>query len=237
MAKQAVFCWSGGKDSALALYKILQQDEYEIKALLTTVNGEYKRVSMHGVREELIEEQARSVGFQLHKVYVTGTSNEEYECRMGEYLTRQKNNGINYVIYGDIFLEDLRIYRDAKLEKLNMQGVYPLWKKHTKELAIEFIEYGFKTIVCCVNDAFLTKKDVGFLFDKEFLLRLPKNIDPCGENGEFHTFCFDGPLFNNPIHVEAGEKVYRPLILKSQSETTTKGFWFCELCHPRMHIK
>ncbi|HTA27029.1 MAG TPA: diphthine--ammonia ligase [Bacteroidia bacterium] len=230
--RKAIFCWSGGKDSSFALYKVLLEKEYEVVALFTTVNENFKRVSMHGVKEELIEEQAKSIGLPLLKMYVKEGSNDEYERKMESFLSEQKSKGVDYVIFGDIFLEDLRAYRDNNLAKVGMTGVYPLWKMNTTQLANEFIEKGFKTILCCTNDAFLGEKEVGILFDFNFLNNLPATIDPCGENGEFHTFCFDGPIFKKPLNIVAKEKIYRPLEIKTDSASKTQGFWFCELTHP-----
>src|SRR5579863_5037103 len=162
--RKAIFCWSGGKDSSFALYRILKNNEYEVTTLFTTVNANFKRVSMHGVREELIEEQAKSIGISLVKMYVKTGSNDEYEKKMEAFMLEQKAKGVEYVIFGDIFLEDLRAYRDKNLEKVGMKGVYPLWKMHTGQLAKDFIGIGFKTIVCCTNNAFLGEKEVGALF-------------------------------------------------------------------------
>ncbi|MGP8214085.1 MAG: diphthine--ammonia ligase [Bacteroidia bacterium] len=233
--KKAVFCWSGGKDSAFALYHILQQKEYSVEVLFTTVNGNFKRVSMHGVREELIEKQAKSIGLPWHKIYVHEGSNAEYERNMEAFLLTQKAKGIEHVIFGDIFLEDLRAYRDNNLAKVGMKGVYPLWKKDTKQLADDFISLGFKTILCCTNDAYLGEKEVGELFTSEFVKNFPANVDPCGENGEFHSFCFDGPIYKEAVKFEKGEKVYKPIEIKVSKDhppisgPRAKGFWFCEL--------
>lgn len=236
--KKALFCWSGGKDSAFALYKVLQEKEYEVTALFTTVNEKFHRVSMHGVKEELIEKQAKSIGLPLYKMYVKEGSNAEYERNMEKFLLEQKTKGIEYVIFGDIFLEDLRAYRDNNLAKVELKGVYPLWKMDTKTLANDFIKLGFKTVLCCTNDAYLGENEVGQLFSESFVKSLPANVDPCGENGEFHTFCFDGPIFKTKIEVKVQEKVYKPLEIKtSDSHPTplpkdtpkTQGFWFCEL--------
>jgi uncharacterized protein (TIGR00290 family) len=237
MLKKAIFCWSGGKDSSFALYKILQEKEYEIATLFTTVNENFKRVSIHGVREELIEEQAKSIGLPLAIMYVKLGNNEEYEKNMEAFMLDQKVKGVEYVIFGDIFLEDLRTYRDKNMEKVGMKGVYPLWKMDTTQLANDFIKLGFKTMLCCTNDAYLGEKEVGTLFDLNFLNNLPANVDPCGENGEFHTFCFDGPIFKTPVKITVKEKIYRPLEIKKDSnhpfikESKTQGFWFCELSH------
>lgn len=235
--KKAIFCWSGGKDSSFALYKILQEKEYEVTTLFTTVNENFKRVSMHGVREELIQEQAKNMGIPLAIMYVKTGSNDEYERNMEAFMLEQKAKGVEYVIFGDIFLEDLRAYRDNNLAKVGMKGVYPLWKMDTNKLAHDFINLGFKTILCCTNDAYLGEKEVGTLFDLNFLNNIPSNVDPCGENGEFHSFCFDGPIFKKAIKIEVKEKLYRPLEIKKcdsnvcSTGAKTQGFWFCELSH------
>jgi len=233
--KKAIFCWSGGKDSSLALYYAQQQKEYEITGLFTTINENFKRVSMHGVREELIEQQAKSIGLPLYKMYVREGSNAEYEKNMEAFLLEQKAKGVDHVIFGDIFLEDLRAYRDNNLAKVDMKGVYPLWKKDTTQLAHEFIKLGFKTVLCCTSDAYLGGKEVGQLYTEDLLKHFPTNVDPCGENGEFHTFCFDGPIFKTPIKVTIGEKVYKPIETKLAKDhppikgPMAKGFWFAEL--------
>jgi uncharacterized protein (TIGR00290 family) len=233
--KKAIFCWSGGKDSAFALYQVLKEKEYSVEALFTTINENFKRVSMHGVREELVEKQAKSIGLPWYKMYVREGSNAEYEKNMEAFLKEQKAKGIEYVIFGDIFLEDLRAYRDNNLAKVGMKGVYPLWKKDTTQLANDFIKQGFKTILCCTSDAYLSDKEVGELYTPELLKNLPANVDPCGENGEFHSFCFAGPIFKEPIKFTKGEKVYRPIEVKMTKDhppikgPMAKGFWFCEL--------
>lgn len=234
MIKQkAIFCWSGGKDSALALYKIFLEEKFEVVALLTTLNADYKRVSMHGIREELLEQQAASIGIPLIKMYVSEGSNAEYESTMAALLLKYKKQGISKVIFGDIFLEDLRAYRENNLSKIGLKAEFPLWKSDTSELIKEFLLLGFKTITCCVNDAFLTEKEVGAELDSDFVKSLSPTVDPCGENGEFHTFCYSGPIFAKPVKFLIGEKIYKPLEIKRsdscQGDQQTKGFWFCEL--------
>ncbi len=229
---KSIFCWSGGKDSSLALYEIQKQGEYEVRYLLTTLSEEFKRISMHGVREELLEAQAASIGIPLKKVYVGVNSNAEYEQKMEAMLLDLKAEGIEHVIFGDIFLEDLREYRENNLAKVGMKAVFPLWKRDTKGLINEFLQLGFRTVVCCVNDAFLGEKEVGVKIDAGFISSLPANVDPCGENGEFHTFCFDGPVFKSPIKFSVGEKVYRPLLPGvdvTLPPGETKGFWYGDL--------
>ncbi|MBC8052320.1 MAG: diphthine--ammonia ligase [Sphingobacteriaceae bacterium] len=231
--KKAIFCWSGGKDSSLCLYEVLKEGEYDIKYLLTTVNENFKRISMHGVQEELLKRQAQSIGIELKIVYVREGSNAEYERNMEQLLLSMKTEGIEHVIFGDIFLEDLRQYRENNLDKIGMKAVFPLWKKDTKFLIERFLELGFKTVTCCVNDFYLGEDQVGAEIDVDFIHSLPENVDPCGENGEFHTFCFDGPIFKKPVAFTKGEKVYKPLEVKGDkvcsSVGQTKGFWFCEL--------
>lgn len=229
--EKVIFCWSGGKDSALALYTVLQDKRYEVIALLTTLNAQFKRVSMHGVREELLNKQAESIGLPLIKMFVKEGTNTEYENAMEALLLKYRKQGVTKIVFGDIFLEDLRAYRENNLAKAGMSAEFPLWKRDTKELIKEFLKLNFKTITCCVNDAFLNEGSVGVEIDSGFINTLPENVDPCGENGEFHTFCFAGPIFKIPIKFLIGEKVYKPLELKNSGsdQISTKGFWFCEL--------
>ncbi len=235
MKEKALFCWSGGKDSAMALYQIIQENNYEVVALLTTLNSNFKRVSMHGVREELLEQQAKAIGLPLLKVYVSEGTNDEYEKAMEKLLLEQKAKGVGKVVFGDIFLEDLRAYRENNLKKVGLKAVFPLWKKDTSELITYFLSAGFKTITCCVNDTFLGEEQVGAEITSDFINSLPVKVDPCGENGEFHTFCYDGPVFKWPVTFTTGEKVYRPLQVKKDrgdacpGATVTKGFWYCDL--------
>jgi uncharacterized protein (TIGR00290 family) len=227
--KKAVMCWSGGKDSALCLYKVLQEKKFDVKYLLTTVNETFRRISMHGVREELLDEQAVSVGIPLVKVFVNEGTNAEYEKKMEQALLKFKSEGIEHIIFGDIFLEDLRKYRENNLAKVNMTGVFPLWKQNTRKLLNEFLSLKFQTIICCANDAFLGEEFAGKIIDEKFLSSIPFTADACGENGEYHTFCFDGPVFKNPVSITVGEKIYKPLEIKTASDSETKGFWYCDL--------
>lgn len=239
MKKKALFNWSSGKDSALSLYKILQDPTFEIVSLLTSVNEKFERISMHGVRVSLLEAQARSIGLPLSKMIIPEMpSMEVYEKVMENTLSKFKQEGVEYSIFGDIFLEDLRKYREDKLAIMGFKGVFPLWKEDTKTLLEEFLSLGFKTIVVCVNEKYLDKSFVGRIIDATFISDLPKNVDVCGENGEFHTFTFDGPIFKNPIPFEIGEIVYRKYEQpKTSSETACEtdntafdyGFWYCDL--------
>lgn len=239
--KKALFNWSSGKDSALALYKIQQNPEYEIDCLLTSVNQQFQRISMHGVRVELLQQQAKSIGIPLEIMQIPEMPTMEvYENVMQETLEKLKEKGITHSIFGDIFLEDLRKYREDKLAKMRFEGVFPLWKIPTKDLIQEFISLGFKTIVVCVNERYLDKSFVGRIIDQQFIDDLPENVDVCGENGEFHTFSFDGPIFKKPINFEIGEIVYRKYEKRKQKSSNTAcdsdatdaydyGFWYCDL--------
>ncbi len=228
----AIFCWSGGKDSAYCLHKVLTEKSFDVRYLLTTVNDEFGRISMHGVREELLDLQAASIGISLLKVRVSAGTNEEYERLMEAALLKVKPEGITHVIFGDIFLEDLRIYRENNLAKVGMKAVFPLWKSDTAWLIRDFIRLQFKTIICCTNGGCLGEEWLGREIDSSFTEHLPAEIDPCGENGEFHSFCFDGPLFTKKIRFTVGEKVFRPLEVKTDPPAplpSSPGFWFCDL--------
>jgi uncharacterized protein (TIGR00290 family) len=241
LKEKAIFNWSGGKDSAFSLYKILQQQQYQIMCLLTSVNEQYQRISMHGVRVELLERQAESIGLPLIKLQMPEMPTMEvYENIMEVALKDLKSKGATASIFGDIFLEDLRKYREDKLKMLDLKGVFPLWKISTTQLICEFIDAGFKTIITCVSEKYLNKSFAGRMIDKDFLKDLPGNIDPCGENGEFHTFVFDGPIFQKPIAFEKGEIVYRKYSPAKESNASSNsgndndnpfnsGFWYCDL--------
>jgi uncharacterized protein (TIGR00290 family) len=190
---------------------------------------------MHGVREELIEAQAASIGIPLLKVYVFEGNNKEYEEQMKKMLLSVKTEGIEKIAFGDIFLEDLRQYRENQMRQIGMDCLFPIWKNTTSELANQFIKDGFKAITCCIGDALLDESWCGKLFDDQFIHRLPPEVDPCGENGEFHSFCFDGPIYKKAISIVRGEKVYKPLdtICSDQpppaGAANSHGFWYCDL--------
>ena len=215
--------WSGGKDSAYALYQLMKSDQYEPRFLLSTINGNNHRLSMHGVREELIDAQAESIGIELLKVYVYEGTNEEYENSMQKELLKVRDVGIETVTFGDIFLEDLRAYREEQMRKIGMNCLFPIWKKDTHQLVRDFICEGFRTLTCCVNDAYLDQNKCGILVDEKFIADLPAGVDPCGENGEFHSFCFEGPIFKKKLSIITGEKIFR------KSDMHSDGFWFCDL--------
>lgn len=253
----AIFNWSTGKDSALALHKVLQSGEYNVGWLLTTVNAHYDRVSMHGVRTELLEAQAESLGIPLVQVRLPNTPTmDAYECAMRETLGQLRDEGATVSIFGDIFLEDLRVYREQQMANSGLQAVFSLWQTPTRVLAREVIDLGFTAITTCVNAQCLDRSFVGRVFDDAFLKDLPAGVDPCGENGEFHTFTCDGPIFQRLVRVSIGDVVHRryeqlpvhaddssgdrgastgraPYQCGSQSGDRATpgaaGFWYCDL--------
>ena len=233
MKSKAIFNWSSGKDSALSLYKTLKDDQFEITTLLTSINKEFQRISMHGVHVSLLEKQAESLGLNLIKMEIPKEPTmEEYREIMSKTMNDIKSSGVTHSIFGDIFLEDLRLYREDQLQSVGIKAVFPLWKQNTTDLIQEFLDLGFKTIVTCVNETYLDKSFAGRIIDKNFIEDLPKNVDPCGENGEFHTFTFDGPIFKNKIEFEIGETVKKTYPKPKSDESENDGeyvFWFCDL--------
>ena len=212
--KKAYFNWSSGKDSALALYKIQQEKEYNVDLLITNVNQEFERVSMHGLHEDLLERQAESIGIKLQKNYFPAdVTMDLYNKLMQEKMKVLLDQKYTHAIFGDIFLEDLKKYRETKLAEVGVTGVFPLWKKDTKKVLEEFLVLGFKAITVCVNAKLLGEEFVGRVIDQQFINDLPENVDVCGENGEFHTFVFDGPNFKFPIDFKIGEKVLKSYTL------------------------
>ncbi len=213
-----LFCWSGGKDSAMALHVLKQQSDLRIAALLTTVTEGYDRISMHGVRRTLLARQAAAMGLPLQEVRIPPECvNPVYEARMREALLSQKTAGVRLVAFGDIFLQDLREYRERNLAQVGMTAVFPIWRRDTRELARDFCEKGFRAIAVCIDSKKLGREFAGRELEESFFRDLPADVDPCGENGEFHTFVYDGPLFSSAIGVERGELVERG------------GFYFCDL--------
>ena len=212
-----LFCWSGGKDSAMALHALLQ-NHVPIAALLTTVTETYDRISMHGVRRELLVQQAQSIRLPLHEVRIPPQCvNPIYEARMEEALRIHYDAGVRIVAFGDIFLEDLRAYREKNLDRIGITAHFPIWKRDTRELIRSFHAAKFRAIAACVDPNVLDRSFAGRELDQAFFRDLPAGVDPCGENGEFHTFVFDGPIFRTPVRYVAGERVLRD------------GFCFCDL--------
>jgi uncharacterized protein (TIGR00290 family) len=210
MKEKVLLSWSGGKDAALALHELRKSNTCQVVGLLTTVAEVYDRVTMHGVRRVLLQRQAEALALPLHTVLLPATvSDEEYGDIMGEALQRYLVADILCVAFGDIFLEDVRKYREERLAAIGMRAVLPLWGRDTTELARSFIDAGFKAIVTCVDSQFLDGALVGRTFNERFLSDLPPTVDPCGENGEFHTFVYDGPIFRRAIRFQKGEVVVR----------------------------
>ncbi|UOR06017.1 adenine nucleotide alpha hydrolase [Hymenobacter aerilatus] len=229
MALVTTMSWSGGKDSALALYYLLRDNRYQVAHLLTNVNAHYDRVSMHGVRVELLEAQARCLALPLHQVCLPeAPSMAEYEQHTQAALQELQAEGATHVAFGDIFLEDLRAYREQQLTQLALQAVFPLWQRPTLELLREYLTLGFRAVVVCVNEAYLDCSFCGRLLDEDFLRDLPAGVDPCGENGEYHTFLFDAPYFQQPITFQRGD-IVRRTYPAPVSEAPLSAFWYCDI--------
>jgi uncharacterized protein (TIGR00290 family) len=194
----------------MALYRVLRLKHLEVICLLTTVTNRFHRVSMHGVREELLDLQAKSLGYLIEKVFIPyPCPNQVYEEKMGSVLSAYKAKGVSHVIFGDIFLEDIRRYREDKLSQVNLESAFPLWGENTRILANEMLNAGFRAVVTCVDPKKLKPTFAGRQFDASFLKDLPPKVDPCGENGEFHTFVYDGPVFKEPIPIEVERSMLR----------------------------
>lgn len=235
--KLCIFNWSGGKDSTLALHYALQDPTIEIRYLITTVTEKYNRVSMHGVREALLIKQAESIGITLYQIRLGEMPDmEAYDSTMKHHLSKFKEEGITHSIFGDIFLEDLRTYRENKLAEIGLKAIFPLWKKDTQHLIEEFLNLNYKTIIVCTQQKL--ENFCGKVISLDLIRQLPADIDPCGENGEFHTFAFEGPIFKNKITFTIGEKVFRTYNAPSKttanedspcSTTALSGFWYIDL--------
>lgn len=231
-----IFNWSGGKDSALALYHCLQNPDLDIRYLVTTINDAADRISMHGVRTELLIQQAESIGIPLYQIRLPEMPNmEDYDNIMAHHLAYFKIEGITHSIFGDIHLEDLKAYRDARLTEAGLTGIYPIWKRDTHELINEFLGLGFGTVIACVQDRL--KDFAGKVITPHLVKSLPDGVDVCGENGEFHTFAFQGPIFKKPINYKTGELVFKEYTSPKTNEngddvhssSKSTGFWFCDL--------
>jgi uncharacterized protein (TIGR00290 family) len=214
--EKAVIAWSGGKDSVLALHEI--QRTIQIQAFITTVS-EDDRIAMHGINKNLVFQQAAAIGYPMTEVRIPrNCSNDQYESKMTEALQQYHESGIQSVIFGDLFLEDIRAYREKFLNRIGMNGIFPLWKKDTTLLARQFIDSGFHAKIICVDTQTLSKEFAGREFDSELLNSLPPHVDPCGENGEFHTFVYDGPVFQKPLKIQKGSEYFEQ-----------NRFYYCDL--------
>jgi uncharacterized protein (TIGR00290 family) len=208
--ERVVLSWSGGKDSAMAAHHLLASQKYEIAALLTTITEDYDRISMHGVRRELLERQAESLAIPLHPVFIPkDCPNDIYEARMNEAFGFFRSRGIARIAFGDLFLADVKQYRDERLAQAGMTGLYPIWLRDTDELVRTFMGLGFKAKLACVDTHAIDASFAGRELDEALLEDLPRSADPCGERGEYHTFVYAGPIFNKTIACRAGETVMR----------------------------
>ena len=227
---KAVFNWSGGKDSALALYRILQEERFEVVALLTTVSAENGESTMHAIPEGLLRRQAERIGIPLHVVRVgAGSGAEGYDAAMERAVEHFRRGGVTHFVFGDIFLEDVRRYRESRLERCGIEVVEPLWGVASHEAVEEFLKRGFRTVVVTVEER-LGRERVGRVIDDRFVWELPEGVDCCGENGEYHTFCFDGPIFSEPVPFTLGETLYRSFEVKlDNGDVRRYGYWFAGL--------
>jgi uncharacterized protein (TIGR00290 family) len=216
--EKVLLSWSGGKDSAMTLYELRRAGGYDIVALLTTITEGYDRISMHGVRRVLLEQQAASLGLALHEAMISpGCTNAHYEATMRAVLTHYQAQGVTACAFGDLFLQDIRTYRERNLAAVGMKALFPVWGRDTTEFIRSFIALGFKAVVTCVDPRALPPTFAGRVIDERFLRDLPPGVDPCGENGEFHSFVYAGPLFREEVKVTVGQVVLRD------------GFTFCDL--------
>ena len=233
--RKVTISWSGGKDSAFALYKILTSGEYHVVDLHTTLNEETRRVGLHGVHEALIEQQAAGLGLPLTKLYLPPSEDHDaYEKLMIAYYKQCARRGIEQVVFGDIFLEDLRLFREKLLQNTSLSSVYPLWKIDTQKILNDFIAIGFKTVICSADADKFSKDQVGNTIDTAFAENPRPGVDPCGENGEYHTLVYDGPIFKKPVSFETGEVVkkqysFQKKNAQGENERVEKSFWFQDL--------
>lgn len=226
--KKAFINWSSGKDAAFAYQQLRKQGKISVEESLTTITKNLDRVTMHGLRVSVLERQLKALPFNAHVAEIPeDASMQDYENIMASHCERFKSKGLDYAVFGDIFLEDLKAYRDKQLSKMALEGIYPLWKRKSSELALE-ISKAVKTVVVCVNGEKLDRDFCGQEYDEYFLKQLPKNVDPCGENGEFHTFCYHAEYFKQPVAFEKGALVERSYPNPSEEGKEIK-FYFQDL--------
>lgn len=227
---KAYLNWSSGKDAAMALTAMQASGNYTVEKLLTTVNKTYERVTMHGLRMSLLQAQAKAIGIPLTTLQLSENPGmDEYNNQMLAKTKALANEGFTHSVFGDIFLEDLRTYREQMLQPTGIEPVFPLWKKNTTDLLKHFIATGFKAIVISCNAALLPKHFCGRMIDEQFINDLPNGIDPCGENGEFHTFCFAAPCFKYEVPFTKGEIVHKTYPAPNSSSNEITGYWYCDL--------
>ena len=229
--KDAIFSWSGGKDSALALHRVIESGSHNIVCLLVTISKEFQRVSMHGIREELLHRQAASLNIPLKKLYVPASStNDQYDTAMRNFLSPWSSRGVDTVVFGDINLSDLREYREARLRELDMTAHFPLWDEPTSSLIEEFIDLGFSSVCCSADESMNGENLVGHTISRDFIKLLPKEADPCGENGEYHSFTYNGPIFQHKIPYHKGEKIRRVFPSPTDTpDTKSHAYWYIDL--------
>lgn len=210
MRKNTWLSWSSGKDSAWALHTLRQSGEHEVTALFTIVNSAFGRVAMHAVRVELLRQQARAVGLPLHLIEIPfPCSNEQYAALMADFVLRARGEGVRCMAFGDLYLQDVRRYREERMQDTGIEALFPLWGRPTRELLTEMLAGGLRAFLTCVDPQALPAEFAGCELTLAMLDSLPHDVDPCGENGEFHTFAFDGPMFTRPLDIEMGEVVTR----------------------------
>ena len=210
MGKKTLLSWSSGKDSSWALHILRQDPDIEVVGLFCTVNKVFNRVTMHGVRVELLQQQAKSINLPLHIIYIPNPcSYDEYNEVMKVFTNQSRQQGIDCFAFGDLFLEDIRKYREDNLKETGITPIFPLWGLPTKSLSQQMVSSGLKAIITCLDPKQIPLEFAGREYNKSFLSELPLNVDPCGENGEFHSFAFDGPMFETPIQIVKGETVHR----------------------------
>jgi len=223
--KRVALSWSSGKDSAWSLHLLRQNPDFQVVALITTINEQFDRVAMHAVRRELVEAQAAAADLPLWPVPLPWPcSNEQYEDRMGQVCRRAVNDGIECIAFGDLFLADIRAYREKQLAGSGLEPIFPVWQLPTRQLALDMLKAGLRAKITCVDPKVLSPDFVSRDFDSAFLNDLPSSADPCGENGEFHSFVYDGPMFREPVGVQLGEIVQRD------------GFVFADLQPAKLHL-
>lgn len=205
MPEKVVVSWSGGKDSALALQKLIADSRYQVEGLFSTISKVDHRLPIHEVKEALLSKQAAALGFPLTTIAIPQhPSNAVYEQKLAAYFSLLKEKGITTIVYADLFLEDIRSYRDELIQRHGMNGLYPLWGNNTGDVGQSFVEQGFEAIVTTIDTEKMEENWIGKLYNRHFLEKLTDSIDPCGENGEFHTFVFNGPIFHSVVEVEKG---------------------------------
>lgn len=234
-AAPAVLSWSGGKDSALALYHAQRDPRYQMTHLLTNVSTPHGRVAMHGVRPELLAAQAERLGLPLRQLRLPDMPAPAlYDQAQQAMLASLRTDGVRTAIYGDIFLEDLRAYREQQLARAGLRGAFPLWQRASADVVREVLDLGFQAIIVCVNERYLDASFCGRLLSRDLLRDLPPGVDPCGENGEYHSFVVDAPNFSRPIALAVGEltrRTYAPPTARpagTSADPFAAGFWYCD---------